>query len=165
LSLGGRAVSNSHRGTIVENTSRKSMAAIGMSGSTSFADEPFSSSFDGTREGQGNEANKDDEEEDEEEKVCGVVTTDFSASLQNKMKKKQNEKINKHPTNQPTNQPTKPQQERLARQKKLGREAKAARVRQRMKQNAVVTNLITTLKGDLQKGMAELDEVWSCMRF
>ena len=90
LSLGGRAVSYSHRGTIVENTSRKSMAAIGMSGSNSFADDPSSSSFDGTREVQGNEANKDDEEdekdeeEDEEEKVCGVATTNFSASLQKK---------------------------------------------------------------------------------
>mmetsp|Transcript_43398 Transcript_43398/g.80320 ORF Transcript_43398/g.80320 Transcript_43398/m.80320 type:complete len:589 (+) Transcript_43398:1238-3004(+) len=125
LSLGGRAVSYSHRGTIVENTSRKSMAAIGMSGSTSFADEPSSSSFDGTREGQGNEANKEDEEDEEDDEE------------------------------------DEEEKERLARQKKLGREAKAARVRQRMKQNAVVTNLITTLKGDLQKGMAELDELTS----
>jgi FtsZ-interacting cell division protein YlmF len=38
------------------------------------------------------------------------------------------------------------EQERIARQKKLGREAKQARMRQRMRQNAVVTNFITTLK-------------------
>jgi hypothetical protein len=32
-------------------------------------------------------------------------------------------------------------------------------MRQRMKQNAVVTNFVTTLKGDLQKAMQELEEV------
>mmetsp|Transcript_44134 Transcript_44134/g.56549 ORF Transcript_44134/g.56549 Transcript_44134/m.56549 type:complete len:363 (+) Transcript_44134:299-1387(+) len=49
--------------------------------------------------------------------------------------------------------------ERRARQKKLGREAKQARMRQRMRQNAVVTNLITTLKGDLQKAMGDLEDM------
>ena len=35
---------------------------------------------------------------------------------------------------------------KLARAKKLGREAKQARIRQRMRQNAFVTNFITTLR-------------------
>jgi len=46
-----------------------------------------------------------------------------------------------------------------ARKKKMGKEAKQARMRQRMKQNAVVTNFITTLKGDLQKAMLDLEEL------
>ena len=45
------------------------------------------------------------------------------------------------------------------RAKKMGREAKQARIRQRMRQNAVVANFITTLKGDLQKAMADLESL------
>jgi hypothetical protein len=104
LTLGGRSVIYSHRGTILENKSRHSM----------FASRSAST-------------NLDDEEGEEEEEDTPEISEE--------------------------------ELERIARQKKLGREAKQARMRQRMRQNAVVTNLITTLKGDLQKAMGDLEEI------
>ena len=57
--------------------------------------------------------------------------------------------------------PSKEEKEKAEQQKKLSKEAQMKRMRQRMRQNAVVTNFITTLKGDLQKAAKDVTEIMS----
>eukprot|EP00616_Rhizochromulina_sp_CCMP1243_P017821 CAMPEP_0118966644 /NCGR_PEP_ID=MMETSP1173-20130426/4091_1 /TAXON_ID=1034831 /ORGANISM="Rhizochromulina marina cf, Strain CCMP1243" /LENGTH=1179 /DNA_ID=CAMNT_0006915457 /DNA_START=13 /DNA_END=3552 /DNA_ORIENTATION=+ len=60
---------------------------------------------------------------------------------------------------QPQKRPSKAA--KAARKAKLSKEAKRARMRQRMMENAVMTNFITTLKSDITSAVAEIEETAS----
>lgn len=129
MMLGGRSVKLSHRGTILEVKSRASVFG-GQSASADAAQDAQGSGGEGNKSGGGEGKSENPEEGDDDD--------DDAEDAEEKARREEREN-------------------QEARAKKMGREAKHARMRQRMRQNAVVTNFITTLKGDLQKAMADLE--------
>lgn len=123
LSIGGRSMTFSHRGTLLEATTRSRLLRGGDVGGG------------GAEEAKSSEVGEGTKGEEESSREGG----DDGQRLV----------------------PTNEDKEKASRAKKLGREAKQARMRQRMRQNAVVTNFITTIKGDLQKAGHDLQEIVS----
>jgi hypothetical protein len=85
LSLGGRAVSYSHRGTIVENTSRKSMAYGSRSSSmdsssagASFDRQESSATSEG---GRGEDEDEEDEEDEEDTEEQVILISNYNLSI------------------------------------------------------------------------------------
>jgi hypothetical protein len=134
MMLGGRSVKLSHRGTILEVKSRASvfggMASVNSDAAgAKYGEDGKEQRNSGDLEGGGSGDGQIGEGDDDDDEDPDVKARREEAEAQ------------------------------AARAKKMGREAKQARIRQRMRQNAVVTNFITTLKGDLQKAMNDLDSL------